>query len=233
MFRRSNTAFAAVLVALTGTLAAQPANATVTHGTKPTVVLVHGAYADASGWNGVIARLRNDGYPVLATANPLRGLASDAAHLESLLATVDGPIVLVGHSYGGAVATNVAGDDPDVKALVYVSAVIPDQGESVFDLSTECPGSQIGDSTIKTVPLTSGDADVYIKTENFPDIFAADLPRSTSALLAATQRPITYGALTEPSGAPAWKTVPSWALIPREDRGTVAQLIKTAAHATN
>ncbi|MDP9846277.1 alpha/beta fold hydrolase [Streptosporangium lutulentum] len=215
---RLKTAFAAALVVLTGALAAQPANATAAHNAKPTVVLVHGAWADASGWNGVITRLRKDGYPVLAPANPLRGLASDAAYLKGLLATVDGPVILVGHSYGGSVVTNAAGADPDVKALVYVSAVIPDQGESVFDLSTKYAGSKIGDNTIKTVPLASGDADVYVKTEGFADIFSADLPRSTSALLAATQRPITYGALTEPSGAPAWKTIPSWALIPRDDQ---------------
>ncbi|MFC0551252.1 alpha/beta fold hydrolase [Planotetraspora thailandica] len=218
MSRRLKTAFAAVLVALTGAVAAQPANATDARGAKPTIVLVHGAWADASGWNGVITRLRNDGYRVLAPGNPLRGLASDAAYLKGLLATLDGPIVLVGHSYGGSVVTNAAGDDPDVKALVYVSAIIPDQGESVFDLSTKYAGSKIGDNTITTVPLASGDADVYVRTENFADIFSADLPRSTSALLVATQRPITYGALTEPSGKPAWKTVPSWALIPRDDQ---------------
>ncbi|GII59722.1 alpha/beta hydrolase [Planotetraspora thailandica] len=217
MSRRLKTAFAAVLVALTGAIAAQPANATATHGAKPTIVLVHGAWADASSWSGVIARLRSDGYPVLAPANPLRGLASDAAYLDNLLATVDGPVVLVGHSYGGAVITNAAGADPDVKALVYVSAIIPDEGESVFGLATKYEGSEIGDNTITTVPLASGDADVYVKTENFADIFAADLPRSTSALLAVTQRPVTYGALTEPSGKPAWKTIPSWALISRDD----------------
>ncbi|MGW0803274.1 alpha/beta fold hydrolase [Nonomuraea sp. NPDC002799] len=205
------------------TLTATPAATAESTAALPTVVLVHGAWADASGWNGVIARLRSDGYPVLAPANPMRGLASDAAYLSSTLASVDGPIVLVGHSYGGSVATNAAGNDPDVKALVYVSAFIPDQGENAFDLANKYQGSKIGNDTIKTVPLPSGDADVYLKTENFSDIFAADLPRSTSAVLAITQRPVTYGALAEPSGTPAWKTIPSWALISRADQAIPLQ----------
>ncbi|WP_379498338.1 alpha/beta hydrolase [Nonomuraea thailandensis] len=133
-----------------------------------------------------------------------------------------GPIVLVGHSYGGAVVTNAAAD-PDVKALVYVSAFIPDQSETVFGLATENEGSKISPDTIKTVPLPSGDADVYLRPENFTDIFSADLPRSTSALLAVTQRPVTYSALNEPSGTPAWKTVPSWALVSRDDHAIPLQ----------
>ncbi|WP_327588397.1 alpha/beta hydrolase [Nonomuraea sp. NBC_00507] len=220
MSRRQKTTFAALLVALSGALVAQPADAT---GAKPTVVLVHGAWADASGWNGVVSQLRRDGYPVIAPANPLRGLASDVAYLNSLLATVDGPLVLVGHSYGGSVVTNAANADPDVKALVYVSAIIPDQGESVFGLAGRYEGSKINNDTIKTVPLASGDADVYLKTDNFADIFSADLPRSTSALLAVTQRPITFSALNDPSGTPAWKTVPSWALISRDDQAIPVQ----------
>jgi pimeloyl-ACP methyl ester carboxylesterase len=188
---------------------------------KPTVVLVHGAFADSSSWNGVIERLRHDGYPVLAPANPLRGLASDATYLRSFLKSVKGPVVLAGHSYGGAVMSQAAAGDPDVKALVYIAAFAPDKGESALELSNKFPGSTLG-STLNSVPfpLPGGGSgtDLYIKTDKFHDQFAADVPTSVTDLMAATQRPIAASALEEKATEAAWKTIPSWDLITTQDK---------------
>jgi pimeloyl-ACP methyl ester carboxylesterase len=225
------TALAAMAALIFGQTAAAASHAA--HGAsgapKPTIVLEHGSWADGSSWSGVIQRLQTDGYIVLAPPNPLRGLASDAATLTDFLATVGGPIVLVGHSYGGAVITNAATGNPNVKALVYVDAFIPDQGETVFELIAAQPGSCIGGDPAKTfnfVPYPgapAGDVDVYLQTApnppylGFHDCFANDLPASQAAVLAATQRPIAFSAGSEPSGPPAWKTIPSWALFGRID----------------
>jgi pimeloyl-ACP methyl ester carboxylesterase len=194
--------------------------------TKPTVVLVHGAWADASGWSDVIKRLQRDGYPVLAPANPLRGLASDAAYLASILDTIDGPIILVGHSYGGAVITNAATGRANVKALVYIAAFIPDEGDDLATLISRHPGSLIvppgypGATLIaRPYPVSGGDPgiDTYIDSAAFRRIFAADVDAGTAAILAATQRPAEAHILMERSGAAAWKTIPSWALVPKSD----------------
>jgi pimeloyl-ACP methyl ester carboxylesterase len=199
-------------------------------GVKPTIVLVHGAWADSSSWARVIARLQDDNYPVVALANPLRGLSTDAAYVRDFLNGIYGPVVLVGHSYGGAVITNAARNAPSVRALVYVDAFIPRKGESIVQLASARPGSCLaGDpaTVFNFVPYPGappGDFDLYVKTERRPSFpgfarcFANDLPPREGAILAATQRPITLSAGTEPSGAPAWRMIPSWALVGTADR---------------
>ncbi|MFI0898371.1 alpha/beta fold hydrolase [Streptomyces sp. NPDC020983] len=183
---------------------------------KPTIVLVHGAFAESSSWNGVIGKLRSAGHPVIAAPNPLRSLSGDAAVLSAVLSGIDGPVVLVGHSYGGAVASNAAVGHDHVKALVFVAAFAPERGESIFDLSGKFPGSTLGD-TLNQVPLADGTADLYIRQDAFHQQFTADVTAEHAALAAATQRPLNTTALNEPSGEPAWKTVPSWFIYPGLD----------------
>ncbi|GAA4703983.1 alpha/beta fold hydrolase [Phytohabitans rumicis] len=185
---------------------------------KPTVVLVHGAFADASGWNGVAAQLIRDGYPVIAPPNPLRGVAADSAYLASILATLGGPLILAAHSYGGIVVTNAATGNANVKALVYVAAFAPDQGETLLGLQTTYPGSRLNEAALDFRPYGAGLVDGYIKREVFRDVFAGDVPRSTTDLMWAGQRPADARTLGEPSGAPAWKTIPSWYLVARNDQ---------------
>jgi pimeloyl-ACP methyl ester carboxylesterase len=189
---------------------------------KPTIVLVHGAWADSSSWSGVISRLQADGYPVLAEPNPLRGLASDAAYLSAFIKQrTTGPVVLVGHSYGGAVITDAATADPTVKALVYVDAFAPAQGESVLGLQSTVPGGPDPDSLFDTVVYPgapAGDADLYLKTPVVLQDFAAGLPAGQAEGIAATQRPVTLAALTAPSSAPAWKTIRSWYVLGTQDQ---------------
>ncbi|MEV5150185.1 alpha/beta hydrolase [Streptomyces sp. NPDC052727] len=192
-----------------------------TAGKKPTIVLVHGAFADASSWNGVIKRLQREGYPVVAPANPLRGLAGDAAYVHSVLASVEGPVVLVGHSYGGAVISEAATGDPNVKALVYIAAFLPDKGESALELSNKFPGSTLGENlNPATFPLADGGTgtDLYIKADKFHDQFAADVPEPVTDLMAATQRPIAASALEEKATNAAWKTIPSFDLVTTGDK---------------
>jgi pimeloyl-ACP methyl ester carboxylesterase len=188
---------------------------------KPTIVLVHGAFADSSSWNGVLKRLQHDGYPVIAPANPPRGLSSDAEYLGSFLKSVNGPVVLVGHSYGGAVISQAAAGDPEVKALVYIAAFAPQVGESALELSNKFPGSTLG-ATLNSVsfPLSGGGTgtDLYIKADKFHDQFAADVPGSVTDLMAATQRPVAASALEEKATEAAWKTIPSWDLITTQDK---------------
>jgi pimeloyl-ACP methyl ester carboxylesterase len=175
-----------------------------------TIVLVHGAYADSSSWDGVIESLAPDGHRVIAWANPLRGLATDAAALSDLVRTVDGPVLLAGHSYGGAVMTNVDPDAGDLSALVYVAGFALEVGESPADASALAPGSTLAE-TLERVPLADGGTDTYIAHDRFHHQFAADLPAQQAALMAVTQRPVTEAALSEPSGdRPLWRTVPSW-----------------------
>jgi pimeloyl-ACP methyl ester carboxylesterase len=176
---------------------------------RPTIVLVHGAFADSSSWNAVISTLLANGYPVVAAANPLRGVASDATALASLLASIDGPVVLVGHSYGGMLISNAATGNAQVRALVFVAAFVPDKDESAAQLAGRFPGSTLGE-TLTPVSLADGGTDLYIQQERFHAQFAADLSESQARLMAASQRPITELALNELAGEPAWKTIPSW-----------------------
>ncbi|MFF5007622.1 alpha/beta fold hydrolase [Streptomyces phaeochromogenes] len=224
--RRSRTTLALLATGgVTATLVAAsigPASAEVaeTSHPKPTVVLVHGAFADSSSWNGVIKELKRDGYPVVAAANPLRGLSSDAAYIKDVLAGIKGPVVLAGHSYGGMVISNAATGNKNVKALVYVAAFAPDKGESALDLAGKFRGSTLGEA-LHPVPWTQPDgtkgADLYIQADKFGHQFAADVPRGTTDLMSVTQRPVTQAALAEDSAEPAWKTIPSWNLVATQD----------------
>ncbi|MEW1777195.1 alpha/beta hydrolase [Streptomyces sp. NPDC086777] len=187
----------------------------------PTVVLIHGAFADASSWSSVVERLQRQGHRVLAPALPLRGLASDSAYIRSVLDSVTGPIVLVGHSYGGAVISQAAAGTPQVKALVYIAAFIPDIGESALKLTDKFPGSTLGQATTtQYYPLPDGSQaeELVIKKDLFRKQFAAGVPTQTAQVMAAGQRPITLAALQEPATAAAWKKIPSWALVATEDR---------------
>ena len=178
--------------------------------TKPTVVLVHGAFAESSSWNGVLTELIGKGYPVVAAANPLRGVKSDADFVSSVLKGIKGPIVLVGHSYGGSVITNAVDGNKNVKALVYVAAFAPDAGETAGELSGRFPGGTLGPTLAPPVALSDGGKDLYIQQDKFRAQFAADVSDADAKLMAGTQRPITEAALHEASGAPAWKTTSSW-----------------------
>lgn len=192
----------------------------------PTIVFVHGAFADASGFADTVTALQRKGYPVLAPANPLRGLSSDSDNLRTFLSTLTGPLVLVGHSYGGAVITNAATGNPNVKALVYIAAYALDAGESVSDANSLGGGhsSLLENIYLRPipgfdpVPPPKGNLDAYIKIDTFRAVFAADVDKSTAAVMAATQRPAALTSLGEPSGVPAWKSIPSWYLVAAQDK---------------
>lgn len=177
---------------------------------KPTVVLVHGAFAESSSWNGVAGILQQQGYPVVAVANPLRSVKSDARYLSDFLSTIKTPVVLVGHSYGGLVISEAASSATNVKALVYVAAFAAEPGETAVGLSGKFPGSTLGGALAAPVPLTGGGNDLYIRKDKFHAQFAADVSAADAALMAVAQRPATEAALNEPASAAAWKTIPSW-----------------------
>jgi pimeloyl-ACP methyl ester carboxylesterase len=201
-------------------------------GSRPTIVLVHGGFADGSSWDHVISILQREGYTVDAPPNPLRGLPADSAYLASYLQTISGPIILVGHSYGGMVITDAATGNPNVKGLVYVDALEPATGESLEQLTFAKPGSCLtggGDLSnvvnfVTNPSQPAGDYDVYLKVAPAPDFtgfdacFATDVPTHKANELAATQRPIALGAFTDPSGTPAWASSPSWAVIGTDDQ---------------
>jgi pimeloyl-ACP methyl ester carboxylesterase len=221
-------AAAAILIS---SAAARPSTAKArAAGAKPTIVLVHGAWADASSWNDVVKNLQDDGYPVVAPANPLRSLSGDSEYLASVLAQTPGPLVLVGHSYGGAVITNAAAGNPNVKALVYVDAFIPDVGENILNLAGA--GSLIGQSIeFKSIPPGGPtDVDLYIKPDSFREAFAGDVPPKQAAIMAAEQRPLTLAAASGPTEAAAWKTIPSWALVGTEDNAITPEQQLFMAH---
>nr|WP_033838980.1 alpha/beta hydrolase [Mesorhizobium loti] len=203
------TAVAALLLAPMATEAAS---------TKPTIVLVHGAMADSSSWDAVIPILSRDGYTVVAVADPLRSVSGDAAAVASVIENIDGPVVLVGHSYGGAVITNAALTSKSVKALVYVAAFAPDKGESAFALIGKFPGSELGAALAKPVTLADGGHQLSVDPAKFAGPFAADLPKKQVALMAVTQRPVTEAALKEASGEAAWKILPSYFVYGAADK---------------
>jgi pimeloyl-ACP methyl ester carboxylesterase len=213
---------AALLAAITLSPAAFAAD-------KPTVVLVHGAFADASSWNGVVDILQKDGYTVVAAANPLRGVKTDATYIGDVLAGIDAPVVLVGHSYGGSVITEAAEGHANVKALVYVAAFSPEVGESAGGLSGKFPGSTLGPALAPPVPLSGGDKDLYVQQDKFPAQFAGDLPVKQAKVMAAEQRPITAGALNEAETAAAWKHIPSWHIYGSKDKNIPAEAMKFMA----
>lgn len=188
---------------------------------KPTVVLVHGAFADSSGWSRIAPVLQAEGYPVVAFSNPLRGVQHDSAYLRSFLDTIQGPIVLVAHSYGGAVISSAATGDPDVTALVYVAAYALNEGETVQDANALGGGhATLGEHLlIRPFPgAAEGDADAYIDPAAFRSLFAADVSKRTADLMAMTQRPAALAAFGTPGDEPAWKTIPSWYVVAKHDR---------------
>src|ERR1700685_4561811 len=189
-------------------------------GPKPTIVLEHGAWANSGSWDAVIGRLERDGYRVYAPPNPLQGLTYDSGFLADFLHSISGPIVLVGHSYGGEVITNAATGDKQVKALVYVDALAPAQGQTIAQLLGAYPGSCAGPPDLTVVPFPgapAGVGDAYIKQSAFPSCMANGLPAREVQVLAATQQPLATIALTQKSGVPAWKTIPSWAVVGTAD----------------
>jgi pimeloyl-ACP methyl ester carboxylesterase len=187
----------------------------------PTVVFVHGAWADNSGFDASIRTLRNQGYAAIGAANPLRELQRDAAYVAALLQTISGPIVLVGHSYGGAVISNAATGNDRVKALAYINGWVPDEGESVLQLAQLNEGSLI-QNALRPVPYTNTDGstivDLYLAQDLFREAFAGDVDPQTAQVMAVAQRPFTEAAFAAPSGPIAWKSVPSWYLLGTEDK---------------
>lgn len=222
------TLLAAVAIAATtfGSAQAQPE--------RSTIVLVHGAFADSSSWNGVAEILDKDGYSVVAAANPLRGVKADGDYVADLLASLKKPVVLVGHSYGGSVISEAAEGHANVKALVYVSAFAPAPGESAAGLAGKFPGSTLGPTLAPPVVLANGGRDLYIQQGKFHDQFAADVPETTARLMALTQRPVTEAALNEPQGKAAWTHIPSWFIFGDADRNIPPRLydfMASRAHA--
>jgi pimeloyl-ACP methyl ester carboxylesterase len=186
---------------------------------NPTIVLVHGAFAESASWDGVIGPLRGSGHRVIAAANPLRDLADDAASVGDLVRSIEGPVLLVAHSYGGAVASNVPADAGEITGVVYVNGFAADPGESCFQLAGMFPGSMLGEDTARPVPRSDGTTDLYIVQDRFHELFCQDVPAPQAARMAATQRPATQEALVAPSGVrPLWRELPSWFVIGDEDR---------------
>lgn len=213
----------ALAVGLTNGAAARSANGA--EGAKPTIVLVHGAWANTASWDGVITRLEAEGYAVSAPPNPLLSLQGDAETIADYVNSIPGPVVLVGHSYGGAVITNAANSTPNVKALVYVDAFAPAQGESAFGLTAKYPGSVLTSAspsqvfhTVSYAGAQGGDQLAYINQPYFDEGFANDLTPSQAALAFATQAPVTLSAVQAPSGPPAWDRIPSWYAVGTADK---------------
>ncbi|SPE99568.1 alpha/beta fold hydrolase [Streptomyces sp. MA5143a] len=199
--------------------------------TTPTALLVHGAFADASSWAGVVEELQSHDIPVVAVPNPLRGLASDAAYIASAAAQIDGPVVLVGHSYGGALIT-VAGATENVVGLVYVAAYIPEEGESLGELQGRFPLAPLVANLVeRTYPVEGGEpaVEVTIAPDAFPGIFAADVPAEATRILAVSQRPLATAAFTETPPVAAWKTRPSWAVVAAADEAINPEVQRFAA----
>jgi pimeloyl-ACP methyl ester carboxylesterase len=192
---------------------------------KPTIVLVHGAFAESASWNGVIAALTSAGCSPIAAANPLRDLAGDAASVGDIVRSIQGPVLLVAHSYGGAVISNVPQDAGEITGLVYVNGFAPDPGESCFSLAGLFPGSMLGKDTLRPVSRSDGTTDLYIVQDRFHELFGADVPAEEAARMAVTQRPATQEALFAPSGErPLWRELPSWFVVGERDLIIPAEL---------
>jgi len=224
----------AALASVTGTGAAQTEATKSVPAVKPTIVLVHGAFADSTSWSSEIAFLQGQGYPVIAVANPLRGVASDSAYLLSVLQTISGPIVLVGHSYAGFLISDAAAADPAVKALVYVAAYIPDKGETPADLTYMYPGSELQGSNLITRPIPGGGTDIYINPADFASVYAGGLSPAQVAIASVVQRPITAAALGDPATVDPPAATPKWEIVALQDNAipTKAEFFMAArAHA--
>ncbi len=197
---------------------------------EPTIVLVHGAFADASSWNGVVERLQDRGHTVVAPANPLRGIAADSAYIASVVAQIEGPVLLVGHSYGGALLTNVAADAGEIVGLVFVAGYALEPGESCAAATGLAPGGTLLE-TLERVTLSDGSVDTYIAQDKYHRQFAEDLPEAQTKIMGVTQRPITEAALGEPSPAtnPLWRSVPSYFIWGELDRNIPAAVHRIMA----
>ena len=229
---RQLAVLAGLLVLLGGSslrAAAQPVPQT---GARPTIVLVHGAFADSSSWNGVVERLQQQGYTVVA-ANPLRGLTADSAYIGSVIKQIAGPVLLVGHSYGGAVISNAAATVPNVVGLVFVAAFVPDEGERLGEVAAGSRDSVLNTALVPLEYPTGQGAETAVEfavnRTLFQAAFAADLPAQQTALAAATQRPVAALAFTDASGPPAWKTLPSWAVVATEDKAAGTDVVRAMA----
>ena len=202
-------------------------------GVKPTIVLVHGAFADASSWNGVIERLQQQGYTVIAPANPLRGVTADSAYTASLLSQIDGPVLLAGHSYGGAVITSAATSALNVACLVFVAAFAPDEGERLGEVAATSKDSILGTAQVQYQYPAGPNGETAVEFAVSPallrEVFAADLPEQQAALLAATQRPVAAAAFSDVCGPPAWRKLPSWAVVATGDRAAGADVVRSMA----
>jgi pimeloyl-ACP methyl ester carboxylesterase len=199
----------------------------------PTIVLVHGAFADGSSWSGVIERLQRQGYTVMAPANPLRGVIADSAYLASVVNQLDGPVLLVGHSYGGALITNAATDASNVVGLVYVAAFAPDADERLGDATAGSKDSILNAALVQRDYPTGRDGDTatefYVDPARLREVFAADLPAEAASVVAAIQRPVAAAAFSEPSGPPAWKRLPSWAVVATDDKAAGTDIVRSMA----
>jgi pimeloyl-ACP methyl ester carboxylesterase len=206
---------------------------TAAAGTEPTVVLVHGAFADSSGWNGVVERLQAAGVAVQAVSNPLRGIAADSAYVSSAISQISGPVLAVGHSYGGAVITNAATPLDNVVGLVYVAAFAPDEGEALGDIEADSKDSVLNSALVQ-LQYPTGQAgetavEFAIDPAKFHDAFAGDLSQEETAVMAATQRPVAALAFGEPNGAPAWRKLPSWAVVATGDTAAGSDVVRSMA----
>jgi pimeloyl-ACP methyl ester carboxylesterase len=206
---------------------------TSTDTARLTVVLVHGAFADSSSWNGVVERLQAAGVQVAAPPNPLRGIAHDSAYVESFIRQIPGPVLAVGHSYGGAVISNAASGAENVVGLVFVAAFAPDEGERLGEATSTSKDAVLGTALVPLQYPTGNDGDTAVEfaidPDKFHEVFAADLPAEQAAVMAATQRPVAELAFSEPSGTPAWKSLPSWTVLASPDLAAGTDLVRSMA----
>jgi pimeloyl-ACP methyl ester carboxylesterase len=221
----AGTAVAASTLAFTSPAGVVQAAGAAARGTrlskKPTIILVHGAFAESASWNGSLGRLLDQGFPTIAAAVPLRSIAGDTVFLSAIVKSIKGPVVLVGHSYGGAVISSASAENTNVKALVFVSGLAPEPGEKLGALVSRFPGSTLT-PTLSSVPLADGSNDLYIQQDKYHQQFMADVPIAVAALGAVTQRPIRDYAFNEPSGAAGWKLLPSWFIYAELDKNIPA-----------